>query len=225
MIASLRSIMLAALLAGGVAGLFTTGVQHLRITGLIRSAEVIETAHSTGEQPSDHHHDEAWEPKAGMERLLFTLAANILIGVGFSLVLLSALVLTGRNPTAREGAIWGLLGFVVFAAAPALGLAPELPGAAAAPLHDRQLWWIGTVVATAAGLGFILLQRRWGLRAVGLVLLAAPHLVGAPTTTEAGIVPEELATAFVAASLATAAAFWLVLGVGSGFFYHRLATV
>jgi predicted cobalt transporter CbtA len=59
---------------------------------------------------------------------------------------------------------------------------------------------------------------------LGLVLIAAPHAIGAPGGhTHAGAVPAELAAQFAAASLATAAAFWAVLGGLTGFFFRRFA--
>ena len=54
--------------------------------------------------------------------------------------------------TWRDGLLWGLAGFVVFTAAPGLGLPPELPGMPVAPLTARQTLWIATAAATAGGL-------------------------------------------------------------------------
>ena len=88
----------------------------------------------------------------------------------------------------------------------------------------RQGWWLLTVTATAAGLWFLVLgPGRW-MPAVGIVVLAAPHLIGAPhTETLGGGVPAELAAHFVAASLATMAVFWAILGWTSGTLFQRLA--
>jgi len=73
-----------------------------------------------------------------LQRTLFTFAANLLMGVGYAFVLV-ALYLLWREPrTALGGALYGLAGYVVFFAAPALGLPPELPGTAAAELGLRQ---------------------------------------------------------------------------------------
>jgi predicted cobalt transporter CbtA len=61
--------------------------------------------------------------------------------------------------------------------------------------------------------------------AAGIVLMAAPHLIGAPQPDRiGGAVPPELAGHFAAASLVTAAIFWCVLGWLSGTFWRRFAT-
>jgi predicted cobalt transporter CbtA len=43
-----------------------------------------------------------------------------------------------------------------------------------------------------------------------------PHAVGAPSASGETVVPPQLARQFMIASLATAALFWLALGVISG---------
>jgi len=49
-----------------------------------------------------------------------------------------------------------------------------------------------------------------------------PHLIGAPAAPHGAMgVPAELAAEFATASLATAAAFWLLLGSVSGWLYRR----
>jgi len=53
----------------------------------------------------------------------------------------------------NSGLLWGAAGFLIFSGSPALGLPPELPGMTAAALDARQTWWIGTVIATAIGIG------------------------------------------------------------------------
>ncbi len=52
--------------------------------------------------------------------------------------------------TLHPGLLWGLAGFVVFVLAPNFGLPPELPGMQAGDLMQRQIWWLATVVLTAA---------------------------------------------------------------------------
>jgi cobalt transporter subunit CbtA len=112
----------------------------------------------------------------------------------------------------------------VFGLAPALGLPPEPPGVEAAPLAERQLWWLGTAAATALGLGLIAFAPRRLLKAVGAIALILPHAVGAPgPEAHGGPVPQDLVQAFWVASLATTALFWLVLGGLAGFLYPRLA--
>lgn len=213
-------VLLAALAAGLVAGLVATGLQAARITPLILKAEAYEAGPATSDV---HDEDAAWAPAEGLERHGYTLMSNVLTGVGFALVLVAAFVLRGRPVDVRRGLLWGLAGFAVFTLAPALGLPPELPGSAAADLGDRQVWWIATVAATAAGLGAVVFARRWPARAAGAFAIALPHVVGAPhPETLGGPAPPELSAAFTVATLATAAAFWAVLGAVAGGVFARL---
>jgi cobalt transporter subunit CbtA len=228
----LRRILLIAVIAGAVAGLAATALQGAKLWPLIAEAEQFEQASATGHQHGDgtvaHSHDDEWEPADGAERIAFTALFNILAGFGFALLLNGALLLRGTVARGAPldvatGAMWGLAGFVCFALAPALGLPPELPGMAAADLLDRQVWWIATALASAGGLALIAFARPVALKALGILVLAAPHVIGAPHAHEAGPVPAELAAQFVAASLVAAAVFWIVLGALSGWLHRRLA--
>lgn len=161
---------------------------------------------------------------AGIPDIAFTAAANILTAVGFALVLVACFALSGRRVGGREGLLWGIAGFAAVSLAPALGLPPEVPGALAADLTARQGWWLLCVAATAGGLWLLVFRGvgRWTV--AGLLLIAAPHLVGAPAPSEfGGTAPPELAAHFVAASLVTAAVFWAGLGWLSGTFWNRQA--
>lgn len=228
----LRRILLVAVIAGAAAGLVATALQAAKLWPLIAAAEQFEQPaaadHHHGADAAAHvHDDEAWEPQDGAQRMAFTALFNILAGFGFALLLNAGLVLRGAAsagaPDARTGVAWGLGGFVCFALAPALGLPPELPGMAAADLLDRQVWWLATALASAGGIALLAFARPLALKVLGLVVLAAPHLVGAPHPEGAGTVPAELAAEFVTASLAAAAVFWVVLGGLSGWLHRRLA--
>jgi cobalt transporter subunit CbtA len=125
---------------------------------------------------------------------------------------------------ARSGLAFGVAGFAAFSLAPALGLPPEIPGSGAAALADRQLWWAFAAAATAGGLGLLLLSGRRALQIGGAVLIALPHLIGAPHPEAfASTAPAELAGHFAAASLAVSALFWALLGSLSGGFHERFA--
>lgn len=226
-------IIIAAALAGLVAGLVVSLVQHLRVTPLIVAAEQYEVAgghdHSTsGDHAATHGHsaaeEQAWAPRGGLERTLYTFAANIVAGVGFALVLAAASLLTGLPLTLANGALWGLAGFAAFMLAPSAGLPPELPGMPAADLAARQVWWWGTVVAT--GLAIVLavrIGRPWAW-AAALALVLLPHLIGAPQPeTHDAAVPAGLANSFAANAIVAQAIFWLVLGVALGFLLSRFA--
>jgi len=221
----MRHILLTALVAAFIAGLTAFAVQSAKVVPLIAAAEVYEeagAAKTTEAAPAAHVH-EAWEPAEGFERYAYTALADLLVAFGFALILAGLFALRGRDVDARQGLLWGLAGFAVFALAPSFGLPPELPGSQAAELGLRQLWWIGTAIATAGGLGLLVFAGGTPRRLLGLALVILPHLVGAPHAHEVGgAAPPELAAQFVSASLMTSAIFWLVLGTSAGWLYGRL---
>jgi len=99
---------------------------------------------------------------------------------------------------------------------------PELPGTAAADLGQRQSWWIGTAAATGLGLALLVFARHWLFKVIGVVLLAVPHVIGAPQPdVHQSLAPEALETQFKIASWVTNAAFWLALGLLSAWLYRR----
>jgi cobalt transporter subunit CbtA len=220
-----------------------SAVQQWRVAPLILAAEVYENAaaeaapdehtHEAGTPAHTHevtapiheHDEDAWAPQDGPERIFYTVLANILGGIGFAFLLAAVSVLSGIEITARNGVIWGLSGFVALQLAPALGLAPELPGMPAADLVARQVWWIGTALATGAGILAIAKLRNWTGIVIAAVLILAPHVIGAPQLTgeHTSSVPAHLATEFAAASLATGALFWLIAGPLLGWLNTRFA--
>lgn len=230
-----QRIFFAAVLSGLAAGLAMSAVQQWRVAPLILVAEVYENAapeepavaeHSHEAGAAAHEHDEdAWAPQDGAERIFYTVLANLLGCIGFAFVLAAVSVLSGIEITARNGVIWGLGGFIALQLAPALGLPPELPGMPAADLVARQVWWVGTAVATGAGMLAIAKLRNWTGIAIAAVLILAPHVIGAPQLVgeHASAVPANLATQFAAATLATGALFWLIVGPLFGWLNERLS--
>jgi cobalt transporter subunit CbtA len=225
-------VLLAAIIAGMIAGAVAASIQIWRVTPLILAAEVYESqpdtgaAHSHGAaEQSAHQHEyaeEAWAPEDGLERTAYTFLSSIIMGVAFAFVMAAAVMFSGRNITAQNGFIWGVLGFLVFTLAPTAGLAPELPGMPAADLVARQTWWWGTALATAGGIALIVLQDRMVLKALGAGLIALPHIIGAPhPESHESVVPAALAADFAASSLAMMALFWIVLGVSLGWAMNR----
>ena len=224
-----RRIFVVAALAGLIAGLLVTVAHHFGTAAIIARAEVYEkaadkAAGAAEAMPGMDHGAAEWEPADGLQRTAFTALADILTGIGFGLLLVSAYALRGAAVDWRKGLLWGLAAFATFTLAPGLGLPPEVPGTSAAPLLDRQIWWVATAVATGGGLAAIFLGRRAAWVVGGIVLIALPHLVGAPQPAQpGGAAPESLAHLFIAAAVATSLLFWLVLGSLTGFFYQRMA--
>lgn len=221
--ATFRALFFAALVAGLAAGIAASAVQAARLWPLIAAAEVLEAA-----APQGHDHgaaEPAWSPEGTLRHGL-TVLFNIVVGLGFGLILnsLARLARLRGAPglTARQGAVWGAVGFAAFGLAPALGLPPELPGMAGGDLLARQVWWTATAIATLGGIGLLALAAGpW--RGAGILLIVLPHLVGAPQAEGHGAVPGEMGAAFAAASLAASAVFWVVLGTVSGWAQQRFA--
>jgi cobalt transporter subunit CbtA len=233
----LNRILWAALVAGIIGGVATAVLQHFTTTPLILEAEKYEGGEADLAAPAsfgearlvlvhshgDHAEEGAgWAPADGVERSFYTSVATIGTAFGFALILLSAMILAGAPITARSGLLWGLAGFAAAGLAPALGLAPELPGSAAADLGARQLWWIGTAVATAGGLWLALRISTPAAIAGGIVLILLPHLIGAPHPHEfTSTVPAELSGHFAAASLVVMAVVWVLAGTLAGYVWQR----
>jgi cobalt transporter subunit CbtA len=230
-----RNVVFVAALAGLVSGVVLTALQAFATDPLILQAEIYENAggghdHAATDPaaspeiaaPAHEHDAEAWAPADGLERIGYNVLANLVSGIGFALILVAVSELAGGIGSWRQGLFWGLAGFAVFTLAPGLGLPPELPAMPAADLLPRQIWWLATVAATAAGLALIAFRRSPVLAMVGVALIVAPHIVGAPqpASFETSI-PEELHHKFVVAATMTSLVFWVVLGATAGYFRSR----
>ncbi|WP_095093754.1 CbtA family protein [Pseudomonas sp. Irchel 3A5] len=215
---------------GLLAALLLTLLQSFWITPLILQAETYENApaeqvheHAHGETAqAGHVHDvEAWSPQDGWQRIVSTTGGNLVVAVGFALMLAALYTLRAPGRTS-QGLFWGLAGFAVFTLAPTLGLPPELPGTAAADLNQRQIWWIGTAASTAVALALIVFARNWLLKALGVAILVVPHVIGAPQPEiHESLAPEALESQFVIASLLTNAVFWIAMGLISTWLFRR----
>jgi cobalt transporter subunit CbtA len=233
-----RAIVFASALAGLIVGLVVTLAQQLGTIPLILQAEVYEQAAAApatpagqppaaaiGGQEHDHQHGAAaWEPANGFERNAFTALFNVLDWIGFGLMLTGLLVLLRQPVTWREGFLFGLAGFAAFVLAPSLGLPPELPGVPVAPLTPRQLWWLATALVTLIGLWLIAFRPSPLAAALAILLIAAPHIIGAPAPEETQTkVPDALAHQFAVAVMLTTLLSWTLLGGLSGYLYQRFA--
>jgi cobalt transporter subunit CbtA len=205
------------------------------MVGPVAEAAMAVMAPASSDPSSDHAHHHAAAPvreigegvpttaEEAFQRLWTTVAANLLAGVGYALLIGGVMLLMGERVDARRGLLWGLGGFIAFSLAPAYGLPPELPGMAGADLEARQLWWFATAICAAGGLLAVAFSRTPVILAGGVLLAALPHLIGAPhAESAAGAVPPELAARFVTLSLGTAALFWAVLGSVSGMMMSRV---
>ncbi len=239
-----RRLVLCALLVGGLAGVFLSAMQRWEVVPLIAAAERFEAApmvpahgepghdHAVHHQPAtasahaDHEHDAMeWKPAEGAERTAYTVLANMLTAAGFALLLLAAMsgmqAWRGSAPVSpAQGLLWGIAGYLSVYVAPTLGMPPEIPGTQSAALEARQLWWLLAVAATVGGLSLLAFGRAMG-RWAGLLLLAVPHLVGAPqhaglpfAAHEPAVAAELMAIAsrFLMATAIVNALYWLALG-------------
>lgn len=244
-----RRIILSALLVGALAGLLVSAVQHWQAVPLIAAAEVFEgsagaaepVAATADEHDHEHAHGDAhaddaaaWGPEDGTERHVWTAIANVVTAIGFGLVLVAGITtwehLRDRPvASARTGLIWGAAGWLCVFGLPSLGLPPELPGSVAAPLAERQSWWLLAACSGAAGLALLVFVRG-PLRGSGLAVLALPFAVGAPHLAggpfagyDADIAAQmqALAGPFALATTVATAVQWLALGALSGWTVGR----
>jgi len=235
-----RNVVFIAAIAGLVAGVVLACMQAYATVPLILKAEVYEQAgggHEHAAAPTANATDtnamssaapapaeaaapaeeEGWAPADGFERFAFSVAANIVTGIGFALVLVAVSEFAGGIGSWRQGVFWGLAGFAVFTLAPGLSLPPELPAMPVADLMQRQIWWVATVIATAIGLALIAFRTSALLTILAVVLIVAPHMVGAPQPDSfVTPIPEGLHHQFVVAVTLTNLVFWLVLGAVVG---------
>jgi cobalt transporter subunit CbtA len=247
-----RRIIFSALCIGLLSGFLFSIVQYFGVSPIILAAEQYEIvevqaapvqSHHHGETLSDGHHDsggghhhntEAWSPSDGIERSLYSLLANVLAGIGFAAIVLSImcqLQLKGWVTfSPMKGLIFGLAGFVAFFAMPGIGLPPEIPGIEAAPLDNRQTWWLLSVIASGVGVG-IFAFAKWAYKILGVLCIALPFLVGAPHSAgpefgqaddRAVAILMDLHQQFIVATGITNLVFWLALGLLSAWCLNRI---
>lgn len=232
----LRQILTGGLLGGFTAGLLAAFLHLLLIQPVLLEAERYETGELVHYLALIGAHDPDAGPEAGTteaeSRELSSLAPTFdpvrdgisvlafgLTYAGFGLLAAAAMTLAearGHAPASlRAGLLWGAAGWVAVQLAPALALPPELPGAAAADLATRQLWWWATAATTALGLALLVFGRGWPAAIMGLALIASLHVMGAPEPPAfSGPAPPELAALFTARALGVSLVAWLALGSG-----------
>lgn len=226
----LSRVLWVGLLAGIVAGLLIAILQQVTTTPLILLAETYEEKSAPAPaapaaKAHDHDaHDHGWIPGEGLPRFFFTAVTTIATAIGISFLLIAGMIFAGDAIEERRALAWGIAGFVATGLAPAAGLAPELPGSAAGELLARQIWWIGTAVATAVALWGFLRMQHPAARLGAIVLLLAPHVIGAPHAHAfESKVPAEVAAQFAALSLVLQGLLWMLAGIAVGLLWPRFA--
>jgi cobalt transporter subunit CbtA len=231
-----RNIVFSAVVVGIIAGSLYGIFQQIQINPIIYAAEAFEVTasgdvvDSSSHGHADGHSHEAWAPEQGFERVLSTLGANILIAIAFSILLISFMSLHNLKSskpgiTWKTGIVWGIgLMLSVFAAPSLLGIHPEIPGTIAQSLEHRQIWWVSSATATAAGL-LVLYYGKNPVKLGGLVLIVLPQLIGAPVTEKLGFANTDpaavtalskLSSQFIVMTSIGMLIFCLLLGALSG---------
>ena len=104
-----RNVVFAAALSGLLAGLVLAALQSFATVPLILQAETFESAglpahdrgsgetaaHDHGSAAPNGHGEGAWAPADGLERLSWSVAFNVVSGIGFALILVVASELAG----------------------------------------------------------------------------------------------------------------------------------
>lgn len=245
--------MTGALIAGGAAGVLAAFLHFAFVQEYILLGERYEFGevvhfqnapsnvemqdHATPEQSTDagaqaetdaHDHSRsAPSAETDLSRDLLTVGFTVVLYVAYAMLMIAAFGLAAQFGVvigAAQGALWGLTGFAAFQLAPAMGLPPELPGTVAADLGARQVWWWGTVFATGLGVGLIAYGKSIALAVIGALLLAAPHVIGAPHLDGFfSYAPAEVGAAFSARVLGVGLVVWVVMGALAGRHWSRTA--
>ncbi|MEO9826426.1 MAG: CbtA family protein [Paracoccaceae bacterium] len=218
-------ILTSALIAGASAGFLAALLQLAFVQPVLLQAELFESGAL------------AFTPGMATPQVPFTfdlqrdglsVLFTMLIYSGYGLILVALMSLSEdyyAPVSARAGLLWGIAGFVTVHLAPGISLAPEVPGVSAPDVSERQVWWFATVFAAGIALWLIAFGKSWVTWGAAVVLLLAPHLVGAPQPeTLAGPVPPEIAALFAARALGVGLAAWVLLGLFAGALWAADAT-
>lgn len=220
-------ILTSALFAGAVAGLIAALLQLIFVQPLLLHAELYESGELVhfGASSTVPAHQEVGGFNAVRDGL--SVVFTMLVYSGYALILVALMSLAeerGARINGRTGIVWGLAGFFVVHFAPGFSLAPEVPGVAAADVAARQVWWFATVFAAGIAVWLIAFGRNWVAWGAAVVLLLAPHVIGAPEPDVfTGPVPTELGAQFAARAYGVGMAAWVLIGCFAGYFWSREA--
>lgn len=217
-------IVTSALFAGAAAGLITSLLQLMFVQPVLLHAELYESGklvHFGDQTVNVVQNIGGFDALRDGLSIIFTIA----IYTGYAFILIAAIAFAeeqGHIVTARRGILWGLAGFIAVHLAPGFTLPPEVPGVAAADVYSRQLWWFPTVSAAAVAMWLIAFGKGWAMWGLAIVLLLAPHIIGAPEPDAfTGPVPTELGALFAARALGVGLAAWVLTGLLAGYFWQR----
>lgn len=213
-----------ALFAGASAGLIAALLQLFAVQPVLLHAELFES----GELVQNGSAPVPWIAGfAGFDPVRDGLSVlfSMLIYTAYGFVLMALMAFAedrGATVNARAGLAWGMAGFIAAHFAPAISLPPEVPGVAAADVAPRQIWWFACVATTALGLWLIAFGRAGWMYLAAIVLIAAPHIVGAPEPEEmTGPAPTEIGALFATRALGVGMVAWIFLGLFAGYFWQR----
>ncbi|SMO75759.1 CbtA family protein [Paracoccus laeviglucosivorans] len=213
-------ILTSGLIAGAATGLIAALLQLWFVQPVLLHAELYESGqliHNGAQAVSAHQPTGPFEWTRNLLSVLFSM----MVYAGYGLMLTALMSLRG-TVTPRQGLLWGVAGFVTMQLAPAFGLAPEVPGVAAADVTQRALWWLGTALATGIAIWLIAFGRGWLAWGAAVVLILAPHVIGAPQPDAyAGTVPPELSAEFAGRALGVGLMAWVLLGLISAWVLQR----
>ncbi len=220
-------ILTSALFAGAAAGLIAALLQLYFVQPVLLHAELYEggdLVHFGTESTVSAIQDLGGiDPVRDGLSIFFTM----LVYCGYALMLVALMSLAearGAAINARTGLVWGIAGFVAVHLAPGFTLAPEVPGVAAADVYARQVWWFSTVVSAGLALWLIAFVRNWASYGIAIVLLLAPHVIGAPEPDVfTGPVPTEIGALFAARAFGVGMAAWVLVGCLAGHFWSSQA--
>ncbi len=220
----LSKLLTSALFAGAVSGLIAGLLQIIFVQPVLLHAELYESGqlvHFGAQAVSAHPDLPEFDPMRDLLSIVFTMMTYC----GYAFILVALMLLAeerGAEVTPRNGMIWGVAGFIAAHFAPGLTLAPEVPGVAAADVGARQIWWFATVISAGVALWLLAFGRGWMLWGVAVILLAAPHLIGAPEPDSfTGPVPPEVAALFAARAFGVGMAAWVILGCFAAYFLDK----
>jgi cobalt transporter subunit CbtA len=159
-----------AVVAGILAGVILFALQRWTTLPLIHQAERYEKT-ETATHPASHASD---APEDGLVRAAYTTVGDVLVAVGFGMLLTAMYALSGKDGL-LAGVVWGLVGFATFHLGPAVVVPPSIPALDLASLPLRQSAWLIAAISTGLGLAIFAFGPR-GAKFAGVLVLFLPAI-------------------------------------------------